>query len=113
MIANAFVVCPYGHERQRLTASLRTRSWPIGAPDPESRRGALVTRDGSRFLPFASGVLAPWLGGGGGAEKGSLQRLVPVIVVGHTRYKAALKLGLKTVPVHVAADLSPQQARAS
>ena len=32
--------------------------------------------------------------------------------VGHTRYKAALKLGLKTVPVHVAADLTPQQARA-
>ena len=35
-----------------------------------------------------------------------------VIIVGHTRYKAALKLGLKTVPVHVAADLTPQQARA-
>jgi len=35
-----------------------------------------------------------------------------LIVVGHTRYKAALKLGLATVPVHVAADLSPQQARA-
>jgi ParB-like chromosome segregation protein Spo0J len=35
-----------------------------------------------------------------------------VIVVGDTRYKAALKLGLKTVPVHVAADLTPQQARA-
>jgi len=35
-----------------------------------------------------------------------------VIVVGHTRYKAALKLGLKTVPVHVAADLTPPQARA-
>lgn len=35
-----------------------------------------------------------------------------VIVVGHTRYKAALKLGLKSVPVHVAADLTPQQARA-
>ena len=35
-----------------------------------------------------------------------------VIVVGHTRYKAAVKLGLKKVPVHVAADLSPQQARA-
>jgi ParB-like chromosome segregation protein Spo0J len=34
------------------------------------------------------------------------------IDVGHTRYKAALLLGLKTVPVHVAADLSPQQARA-
>jgi ParB-like chromosome segregation protein Spo0J len=35
-----------------------------------------------------------------------------VIVVGHTRYKAALLLKLKTVPVHVAADLTPQQARA-
>ena len=35
-----------------------------------------------------------------------------VIVVGHTRYKAALKLGLATVPVHVAADLTPRQARA-
>jgi ParB-like chromosome segregation protein Spo0J len=35
-----------------------------------------------------------------------------VIVVGHTRYKAAILLKLKTVPVHVAADLTPQQARA-
>ena len=35
-----------------------------------------------------------------------------VIVVGHTRYKAALKLGLEMVPVHVAKDLSPEQIRA-
>ena len=35
-----------------------------------------------------------------------------VIIVGHTRYKAALKLGLKQVPVHVATDLTPAQARA-
>ena len=35
-----------------------------------------------------------------------------VIVVGHTRYKAAVKLGLELVPVHVARDLSPEQARA-
>jgi len=35
-----------------------------------------------------------------------------VIVVGHTRYKAALKLGLEKAPVHVAKDLTPQQARA-
>jgi ParB-like chromosome segregation protein Spo0J len=35
-----------------------------------------------------------------------------VIVVGHTRYKAVLKLGLETVPVHVAKDLTPRQARA-
>lgn len=35
-----------------------------------------------------------------------------VIVVGHTRWKAAHKLGLDEVPVHVATDLTPEQARA-
>jgi len=35
-----------------------------------------------------------------------------VIVVGHTRYKAALKLGLKEVPVHVARGLTPAQVKA-
>lgn len=35
-----------------------------------------------------------------------------VIVAGHTRYRAALKLGLKTVPVVVADDLTPEQIRA-
>jgi len=35
-----------------------------------------------------------------------------VIIVGHTRWKAARKLGLAKVPVHVAKDLSPDQAKA-
>ncbi len=35
-----------------------------------------------------------------------------VIIAGHTRWKAALKLGLKTVPVHVASELTPEQIRA-
>jgi ParB-like chromosome segregation protein Spo0J len=35
-----------------------------------------------------------------------------VIVVGHTRWKAAKKLGLEQVPVHVATDLTPEQAKA-
>src|SRR5262245_1462701 len=35
-----------------------------------------------------------------------------VIVVGHTRFKAARKLGLEQVPVHVAHELTPEQARA-
>jgi DNA modification methylase len=34
------------------------------------------------------------------------------IIVGHTRYKAAIKLGMTTVPVHVARGLTPAQARA-
>lgn len=35
-----------------------------------------------------------------------------VIIVGHTRYKAALKLDMKTVPIHVAKGLTPAQAKA-
>jgi DNA modification methylase len=35
-----------------------------------------------------------------------------VIICGHTRYKAAQKLGLEKVPVHVAKDLSPEQIKA-
>ena len=35
-----------------------------------------------------------------------------VIICGHTRWKAAQKLGLEHVPVHVATDLSPEQIRA-
>jgi ParB-like chromosome segregation protein Spo0J len=35
-----------------------------------------------------------------------------VIIVGHTRYKAAQKLGLDKVPVHVAKGLTPEQIRA-
>ena len=35
-----------------------------------------------------------------------------VIVAGHTRWKAAQKLGLASVPVHVARDLTPEQIRA-
>jgi DNA modification methylase len=35
-----------------------------------------------------------------------------VIIVGHTRWKAAQKLGLETVPVHVATDMTPAQIKA-
>lgn len=35
-----------------------------------------------------------------------------VIICGHTRFKAALQLGLEEVPVHVATDLSPEQIKA-
>jgi DNA modification methylase len=35
-----------------------------------------------------------------------------MIVVGHTRWRAAQQLGLAEVPVHVAAELTPEQAKA-
>jgi uncharacterized protein (UPF0262 family) len=35
-----------------------------------------------------------------------------IIVAGHTRYEASKKLGLKSVPVHVAKDLTDEQIKA-
>ena len=35
-----------------------------------------------------------------------------VIIAGHTRLKAAKKLGLKEVPVVIASDLTPEQVKA-
>jgi ParB-like chromosome segregation protein Spo0J len=35
-----------------------------------------------------------------------------VLIVGHTRLKAAAKLGMKTAPVHVARGLTPEQVKA-
>lgn len=35
-----------------------------------------------------------------------------VIIVGHARFRAAQKLGLEKVPVHVAKGLTPEQVRA-
>jgi DNA modification methylase len=35
-----------------------------------------------------------------------------VLIVGHTRLSAAKRLGLEKVPVHIARDLSPEQAKA-
>ncbi len=35
-----------------------------------------------------------------------------VIIAGHTRFKAAHKLGLEKVPVHVAKDMTPEQIKA-
>ena len=35
-----------------------------------------------------------------------------VIIVGHTRYQAALELGMKEVPVHIATGLTPAQIKA-
>ena len=35
-----------------------------------------------------------------------------VIVAGHTRYKAALELGMETVPCIIADDLTPKQIKA-
>ena len=56
----------------------------------------------------------PWprRSGSSGSVSRSSWTKQDVIIVGHTRYKAAVKLGLAEVPVHVARGLTPAQARA-
>jgi DNA modification methylase len=77
--------------------------WPIGRVVPYEKN--------PRFNAGAVDAVAKSL-----REFGWRQPIVvdsdSVIICGHTRYKAALKLGLEKVPVHVATDLTPAQAKA-
>jgi ParB-like chromosome segregation protein Spo0J len=77
--------------------------WPIDRPSPYP--------DNPRVNDAAVDAVAASL-----REFGFRQPVVVdaagVVVVGHTRLKAAKRLGLAEVPVHVARDLTPDQARA-
>ena len=78
-------------------------SWPIDRVKPYERNPRV--NDGAVDAVAASIT-----------EYGMRQPLVVdtdgVIIVGHTRWKAAKKLGLTEVPVHVARDLEPEAVRA-
>lgn len=71
----------------------------------------VAPRCGNRLLQdWAVDTAAKWL-----AEDGWRQPLVVddgfTIIVGHTRWRAAKKLGMSRVPVHVAKGLSPIKTR--
>lgn len=78
--------------------------WPIGKPRPYGRNPRKIPAE-------AVAKVAASL-----AEFGFRQPIVVdkdgVIIVGHTRLKAATQLGMKKVPVHVAKDMTPEQAKA-
>lgn len=87
-----------------LQKGLAVDLWPIERPIPYARN--------PRQLPAAAiEKVAASI-----AEFGWRQPIVVdadgVIIAGHTRLAAARKLGLDAVPVHVAYDLSPAQAKA-
>lgn len=77
--------------------------WPIGKPIPYARN--------PRVNEAAVDKVAASL-----KEFGWQQPIVVdpegVVICGHTRLKAAQKLGLKKVPVHVATNLTPAQIKA-
>jgi DNA modification methylase len=88
----------------KLTGEFAVEWWPTSRPIPYEQNPRLCPE--SAIAKVAVSI----------REFGFRQPIVVdesgVIVVGHTRLLAAQRLGLETVPVHVAKDLSPAQARA-
>lgn len=78
--------------------------WPIEKPIPYARNARRISE--TAVAKVAASI----------QEFGWRQPIVVdsegVIVAGHTRLLAAQRLGLKTVPVHVAANLTPAQIKA-
>jgi ParB-like chromosome segregation protein Spo0J len=84
--------------------SMTIEQWPIDRPIPYGRNPRRISDDA---IAKVAGSLK---------EFGQRQPIVVdgdgVIVVGHTRLLAARKLGWETIDVHVASDLTPNQAKA-
>jgi ParB-like chromosome segregation protein Spo0J len=84
--------------------TLTVEQWPIDRPIPYSRNPRKIS---DAAVAKVAGSLH---------EFGWRQPIVVdgegVVVVGHTRLLAARKLGFQEVPVHVAVDLTPNQAKA-
>jgi DNA modification methylase len=82
---------------------MQIEMWPIGRPKPYENNPRL--NDDAVDSVAASIKTFGWR-----------QPIVvdenDTIIIGHTRLKGALKLGLAEVPVHVARDLTPDQVRA-
>ncbi len=85
------------------TAGLAVEMWPIHRPVPYAnnprKNDAAVDGVANSIREF--GFRVPLIVDRDGT-----------IVAGHTRLKAAMKLGLTHVPVHVAAELTPEQSKA-
>lgn len=92
---------PAAHESR--APALAVEAWPVDRPKPYAknprRNDAAVEKVAASIREF--GWAQPIVVDGDG-----------VIIIGHTRLKAAKKLGLKTVPVLVRADLTPEQVAA-
>src|ERR1051325_6898752 len=87
-----------------VTDAFKIEWWPIDKPIPYARNAPKLSS--SAVDKVAASI----------KEFGWRQPVVVdkegVIIIGHTRLKAAQKLGLKEVPVHVAANLSAAQVKA-
>lgn len=82
---------------------MNVEQWPIDKPRPYHRNPRLNDKAVERVAVSLQeyGWQQPIVVDGAG-----------IVIVGHTRLRAARRLGMKTVPVHVAADLTPEQVKA-
>ncbi len=87
-----------------MPSPMSIEMWPIDGPVPYAKNARRW--DAKAIEKVANSI----------KEFGWRQPIVcdkeDVIVIGHLRIAAARYLGLKEVPVHVAADLTPQQIKA-
>ena len=83
---------------------MQVEVWPIGRPKPYAHNPRKISEDAIEHVARSL------------EQFGWRQPVVVdddgVIIVGHTRWQAALKLGMTEVPVQVASDLTPDQVRA-
>jgi DNA modification methylase len=95
---------PANATRPAAREKLAVESWPTSGPIPYARNARICPQ--SAIEKVASSI----------REFGFQQAIVVdaggVVIAGHTRLLAAKQLGLPTVPVHVATDLSPAQVKA-
>ena len=88
----------------KQTGLLKVESWPVEkvvpyARNPRKNDGVPVAKVKASLKEF-------------GFRQPIVVDAEGVIIVGHTRYQAALELGMKSVPVHVAEGLTAAQVKA-
>lgn len=90
--------------KRQVVSGLSVELWPVNKPIPYARNARRIPQ--AAIDKVAASI----------QEFGFRQPIVVdkkrVILAGHTRLLAAQKLGLKQVPVHVAANLTVAQAKA-
>lgn len=83
---------------------MEIEQWPIDRPKPYDKNPRNIT-DAAIDKVVSSIKSFGW-------RQPIVVDAAGVIIVGHTRWRAAKKMGQKTVPVHIASDLSENKIRA-
>ncbi len=85
------------------TSRMEIEYWSPSKPKPYARNARIISEEAVDALCVSLKEF--------GFKQPAVVDKDGVLVIGHTRVRAALKLGLKEIPVVVARDLSPQKIR--